>query len=215
MCPVLIFVLTVLVQPSEAFPQLSSSEISRFHEPVARDLQKLSIWFHQCHIHVILTGKDVPLNLMQNPYILTTPHPLMGKSLYKRCARGHFAIPASTKMVALCQATFYINFFQVLPQAYTTQLSLAEECTKVYKLKYGHSIIFALNQKFELTKANIDHSARHPGGGNTLLVLLYALTSGISSSIAIESGLWCANIASSCNTTLCALVSKAACECRN
>ena len=108
---------------------------------MANDLQKLSIWFQNCHVHVILRGSDVPLNLKQNPYVLTLPNRLSERSIFDRCARGRFAIPASTKMVSPCQTTiFYINLFQVSAMAYNFELVLAEECTRVYKLKDRHSI---------------------------------------------------------------------------
>ena len=190
MCHVLVFVFIVLARPSESFPQISSGNTSRFYEPVAKDLQKLSIWFQNCHVHVILRGNDVPLNSIQNPYILTLPRRLRESSIYDRCARGRFAIPASTKMVSPCQATIYINLFQVSAMADTIELVMAEECTKVYKLKERHSIILALYEKFEFKYASHDRSAGHPGGGNTLLVLLYAFTSsGSPGFLVIQAGL--------------------------
>ena len=73
--------------------------------------------------------------------------------------------------------------------ANTLELVMAEECTKVYKLKDRHSIILALYQKFELEYASYDRSAGQPGGGNTLLVLLYAFTSGCLGFPVIQAGL--------------------------
>ena len=123
MCPLLIILLIVLSHPSECFPQFSSGNIVRFYEPVAKELQKLSICFQNCHIHVIIRGiSDVPLNLIQNPYIQTLPSSLHSKTLYERCVRGHFAIPASTKTVSPCQTAIYINMFQNSAMADTIEL---------------------------------------------------------------------------------------------
>ena len=190
MFTVWMFVFVGLIHVSLSYPKVSSSHISRNHEPVATDLQKLSIWFQHCHIHIILTGNEVPLNLIPNPYILTVPHPLIRKLLYKRCVRGRFSMPASSKMVAPCQATFYINLLQVHAMAYNLEVRLAEECTRVYKLKDRYSIILAFKEKFEAKSATMDRSAGRPGGGNVLLALLYDSGTGNSAKYpAIQSAL--------------------------
>ena len=56
-----------LYPPVETLPKLSSSNISRVYEPVAKDLEKLSTWFQHCHIHLILAGHDMTLHLISHP----------------------------------------------------------------------------------------------------------------------------------------------------
>ena len=120
---------------------------------------------------------------------VTEPHGLNRRTMHTYCGPGHFAIPASTKIVAPCQATFYINLFQVKAMAYTYELNLFEQCTRAYKLKDRHSVILAFKDKFEMETTKSDRSARYPAGGNTLLVLFYALTIGDTTFSAIQSGL--------------------------
>ena len=189
---VFISLIIALFQPAGSIPTLHSASTSRIYGSVASDLQKLSVWFQHCHIHVILKGNDVRLESMRNPYILTVPYRRGYKSsmsIYQRCARGRFAIPSSTKMISPCQVTFHINLFQVFAMGDTGELRLAEECTRVYKLKDRHSFILALKEKFELESVHLDRSAGYQGGGNTLLVLLYAQGS-TASAPAIQSGLF-------------------------
>ena len=189
-------VLTItLLQPAKSVPKWSGSSESHIYEPVASDLQKLSVWFQRCHIHVIVKANDVPLHSIRNPYILTVPRGRKPKtlSIHQRCKWGRFAIPSSTKMTSPCQATFYINLFQISVMADTGKLRVAEECTRAYKLKGWHSIILTFKDKFELKNANSDLSAGNQGGGNTLLVLLYAQSSssgGDSSVPAIQAGIF-------------------------
>ena len=107
-------------------------------------------------------------------------------------------------MVAPCQATFHINLFQVSPLARKGFLVLAEECTKAYKLNDRHSIILALNHKFKLDYTKVYPM---PGGGDTLLVLLYASKSAISSFPTIQSGLLvCENCAQLHHDVVCSSV---------